>query len=138
MPSVSWSSWGSEGHFPLLMAGFTACGASGTRLGDCTWAPSHLESPSCFWQSSWPPVKLKWTLGRWKDQIFFGGSAWAMAKLIFHCCRNYGQRIANMCSVKGWHLTAEVPCPSLPPEPSYPPSSESPRWVLSQSTCSFS
>lgn len=29
MPSISWSSWGSEGHFPYSMAGLTGWGVGG-------------------------------------------------------------------------------------------------------------
>lgn len=68
MPSIFWSSWGSEVHFPCLMAGFTGWGLLG--LGwETAFGPHgyHPESLGGLWQYFWPLVNFMGTLGRLKD-----------------------------------------------------------------------
>lgn len=119
MPSISWSSWVSEVHFPHLTAGLAGWGASGAGLGDCMHMGPMVttgEPGGGLWRCFWQHDNFKGTLRRLKSQIFFGGRARVGTDLILHYCMNYGQhmiqereRVANGCSVKDRHLSAVLP-----------------------------
>ena len=72
MPSISQHSWGSEVHFPRLMAGLAEL-----RLLGPDWETVHMGPLVTLgelgepWQWFWSPANFRGALARWKDGIFF-------------------------------------------------------------------
>lgn len=100
MPSISWSSWGSEVHFPHLLAGPMGCEVPAVWLGDCVWVP----------QSS--PESLGWLRPCFREQT------WTCGKEILHCCSNWPTYdVGVQCERFAPHCTGSLPSPpsNIPP-----------------------
>ena len=138
MPSISQRSWGSEVHFPYLIAGLKRWGLLGPDWETaCTWAPwSPLESwvsPGTQGSGHQPTSGCLSEGG--KIESFFGGRAHIGTGWTLQCGRNCGQHVieeclANRCPVGAvWKVTPHCSL-ALPPEPSC-------IWESLQRTISF-